>query len=59
MDTSVVSYAVLLVVPLLGKMGDFEIQVRFLATSCFARLIQYIPVEVRCVPVLVTWMADF
>jgi len=45
MDTSVVSYAVLLVVPLLGKMGDFEIQVRFLATSCFARLIQYIPVE--------------
>jgi len=45
MELNVVNYAVLLVVPLLGKMGDFERQVRLLATSCFAGLIQYIPVE--------------
>lgn len=47
MELNVVNYAVLLVVPLLGKMGDFERQVRLLATSCFAGLIQYIPVEVE------------
>ena len=47
MELNVVNYAVLLVVPLLGKMGDFERQVPLLATSCFAGLIQYIPVEVE------------
>jgi len=45
LGSNIVNYAVLLVVPLLGKMGDFDPQVRLLATSCFANLIQYIPVE--------------
>ena len=49
MGTSVVCYAVLLVVPLLGCMSDQDTQVRLLATHCFAQLIQYMPVEVdRC-----------
>jgi len=45
LGSNVVSYAVLFVVPLLGKMGDFDSQIRLLSTYCFANLIQYIPVE--------------
>jgi len=47
MGAEVVPYAVLLVVPLLGRMSDQDVQIRLLATHCFAQLIQYIPVEVR------------
>jgi len=51
MGTSVVSYSVLLVVPLLGCMSDHDSQVRLLSTHCFAQLIQYMPVEVRFIEI--------
>ena len=46
MGVAVVTYVVLLVVPLLGCMSDKDPQVRLLSTHCFAQLIQYMPVEV-------------
>lgn len=46
MGTSIVSYAVLLFVPLLGCMSDQDPQIRLLSTHCFAQLLQYIAIEV-------------
>uniref|UniRef100_F6SWL4 TATA-binding protein-associated factor 172 n=1 Tax=Ciona intestinalis TaxID=7719 RepID=F6SWL4_CIOIN len=45
MGTSVVPYAVLMVVPLLGCISDQDTQTRLLATQCFGQLVQYMPVE--------------
>ena len=42
----VLPYAVLLVVPLLGRMGDQEEDVRLLATQSFASLVKLMPLEV-------------
>ncbi|XP_076818589.1 TATA-binding protein-associated factor 172-like [Clavelina lepadiformis] len=45
MGMAVVSYTILLIVPLLGCMSDHDTQIRLLSTHCFAQLIQFIPVE--------------
>nr|CAB3226362.1 TATA-binding protein-associated factor 172 [Phallusia mammillata] len=45
MGIGVVPYAVLLIVPLLGRMSDHDKQIRLLSTHCFAQLIQFMPVE--------------
>lgn len=44
-QTSILPYTVLLIVPLLGRMSDQNLQVRLAANGCFASLIQYLPVE--------------
>uniref|UniRef100_H2YV60 TATA-binding protein-associated factor 172 n=1 Tax=Ciona savignyi TaxID=51511 RepID=H2YV60_CIOSA len=45
MGSSVVPYAILLIIPLLGGMSDQNVQCRLLATQCFGRLVQFMPVE--------------
>ena len=42
----ILPYAVLLVVPLLGRMSDQEDDVRLLATQSFASLVKLMPLEV-------------
>ncbi|XP_074648298.1 TATA-binding protein-associated factor 172-like [Tubulanus polymorphus] len=42
---TIVPYTVLLVVPLLGRMSDQNMQVRLMATQCFATLIRLLPLE--------------
>ncbi|GAB0093033.1 TATA-binding protein-associated factor 172 [Sergentomyia squamirostris] len=41
----IVPYVVLLVVPLLGRMGDPDQSVRLISTHCFATLIQLMPLD--------------
>lgn len=41
----VVPYVVLLIVPILGRMSDFDQSTRLMATSCFATLIQLMPLD--------------
>lgn len=41
----VVPYVVLLIVPVLGRMSDFDQSVRLMATNCFATLIQLMPLD--------------
>ncbi|KAF4522501.1 hypothetical protein B566_EDAN002586 [Ephemera danica] len=41
----IVPYAVLMVVPLLGRMSDQDPAVRMMATHCFATLIQLMPLD--------------
>ncbi len=45
MQFSIVPYIVLLIVPVLGRMSDQDQAVRLLATSCFATLIQLMPLD--------------
>lgn len=45
MQFNVVPYIVLLIVPVLGRMSDQDQAVRLLATSCFATLIQLMPLD--------------
>lgn len=42
---NIVPYVVLLIVPVLGRMSDQDQAVRLLATSCFATLIQLMPLD--------------
>ncbi|XP_063229477.1 TATA-binding protein-associated factor 172 [Bacillus rossius redtenbacheri] len=49
LQLGVVPYAVLLVVPLLGRMSDQNQSVRLMATHCFATLIQLMPLD-GCIP---------
>jgi TATA-binding protein-associated factor len=42
---NIVPYVVLLIVPVLGRMSDQDQEVRLLATSCFATLIQLMPLD--------------
>lgn len=42
---NIVPYVVLLIVPVLGRMSDQDKAVRLLATSCFATLIQLMPLD--------------
>lgn len=42
---NVVPYIVLLIVPMLGRMSDQNDSVRLLATHCFARLVQLMPLD--------------
>jgi TATA-binding protein-associated factor len=42
---SIVPYVVLLVVPVLGRMSDQDHSVRLVSTSCFAKLIQLMPLD--------------
>ena len=46
MGMGIVSYVVLLVVPVLGRMSDQCQDVRLMATQCFAKLIRLMPLEV-------------
>lgn len=45
MQFNIVPYIVLLIVPVLGRMSDQDQAVRLLATSCFATLIQLMPLD--------------
>ena len=41
-------YIVLLLMPVLGRMSDQQQEVRYMASRCFAVLVSYMPLEVRC-----------
>ena len=46
LGVDIVPYIILLVVPIMGRMSDQNIDVRQLATQCFASLIRLMPLEV-------------
>ena len=40
-------YVVLLLMPVLGRMSDQQLEVRLMASRCFASLVTLMPLEVR------------
>ena len=47
LGVGILSYAVFLVVPLLGRMSDQDEHTRAIAAQTFAKVIQIIPLEVK------------
>lgn len=41
-------YIVLLLMPVLGRMSDQQPEIRLMASRCFAVLVGYMPLEVKC-----------
>jgi len=46
LDTDILPYVIFLIVPVMGRMSDSDIDVRLLATETFATLVKLVPLEV-------------